>query len=317
MEKERSSSKDTTSNLFNRYVWLVDTIYRAGLITFEEINERWIRSSLNSLGDEFPIKTFHNHRNAIEQMFDINIECNKRGGYTYYIENSDDMERGGVRTWLLNTFAVNNLINESHKLKHRILFEHIPSGQQYLTPIIEAMRESVSVEISYQGYWHDEPFTVEVEPYCVKIFRQRWYMVAFNPLKKMVMTYSLDRVSSIRLMDRKFIFPSSFNPEEYFHNSFGITNYGKAEEVKIKVWHNDKKHRYFTSLPLHHSQQLVEQADDYSIFSYYIQPTYDFRQEILSHGAEVEVLAPAWFREEIKAIVNELKKNYSKKTNQQ
>ena len=92
-------------------------------ITFEEINERWMRSQLNETGDEIPLRTFHNHRKAIEQMFDINIECDKRDGYVYYIENSEDMERGGVRSWLLNTFAVNNLINESHKIKERIQFE--------------------------------------------------------------------------------------------------------------------------------------------------------------------------------------------------
>lgn len=62
------------------------------------------------------------------------------------------MERGDARQWLLNTFAVNNLINESHKLKNRILFEHIPSGQQFLTPIIEAMLDNMTIEITYQSF---------------------------------------------------------------------------------------------------------------------------------------------------------------------
>ena len=30
--------------LFSRYVWLLETIHRAGKITFEEINARWLRS---------------------------------------------------------------------------------------------------------------------------------------------------------------------------------------------------------------------------------------------------------------------------------
>lgn len=124
--KTRTSSKSNAAMLFNRYVWLVDTIYRAGRITFEEINERWQRSSLNETGEELPLKTFHNHKNAIQQMFDINIECDRRGGYLYYIEHAEDMEQGGVRTWLLNTFAVNHLINESHHLKRRILSRKFP-----------------------------------------------------------------------------------------------------------------------------------------------------------------------------------------------
>ena len=87
MTIKRKNSKESTSNLFNRYVWLIDLIYRKKNITFEEINEQWQRSSLNYAYDNLPLRTFHNHRKAIEQMFDINIECDKRNGYSYYIEN--------------------------------------------------------------------------------------------------------------------------------------------------------------------------------------------------------------------------------------
>lgn len=307
----RKSSKESTARLFQRYVWLVDIIYRAGRITFEEINDKWIYSGLNSLGEDFPLKTFHNHKTAIRDMFDIDIECDKRNGYTYYIDNSDGMNRGGVRSWLLNTFAVNNLINESHKLKHRILFEKIPSGQQFLTPIIEAMRDGVTVEVTYQNYWHDKSYTFEVQPYCVKIFRQRWYVIG-NSAKEEIRIYSLDRVQSLQITENKFTLPAEFDGEEYFANSFGISNYGRPEFVKVKVFNAEKKDQYFKSLPLHHSQEVVEQTEDYTIFRYYIQPTYDFRQELLSHGTEIGVLSPKWFREEIGNIFKDQVLNYSK-----
>ncbi|MEG1693557.1 MAG: WYL domain-containing protein [Bacteroidales bacterium] len=305
----RKSSKENTVRLFHRYVWLVDTIYRSGKITFEELNDKWTRSGLNDSGDNLPLKTFHNHKTAISEMFDIDIECDKRNGYTYYIDNTDDMERGGVRSWLLNTFAVNNLIKESHKLKHRILFEKIPSGQQFLAPIIEAMRDGLTVEVTYQNYWHDKSYTFELQPYCVKVFRQRWYVIG-NSAKEKVRIYSLDRAQSLQITENKFTLPADFDGEEYFANSFGISNYGKPEYVKVKVLNAEKKDRYFKSLPLHHSQEIIEQTEDYTIFRYYIQPTYDFRMELLSHGAEIEVLSPKWFREEIITILNEQKNNY-------
>ncbi len=309
----RQSSKESTARLFHRYVWLVDLIYRYNhRITFEEINNRWVNSDLNGSGEDFPLKTFHNHKAAIRDMFDIDIECDKRNGYTYYIENSDDMERGGVRSWLLNTFAINNLINESHKLKSRILFENIPSGQQFLTPIIEAMRDEVTVEMTYQNYWSSEPHTFEVKPYCVKVFKQRWYLLAWSDYYEAFRIYSLDRIKSIRATDNKFTIPSDFNAEEYFQNCFGIINTNhKPEFVELKVWNEEKKDRYFKSLPLHHSQDITEQTDQYTIFRYYIKPTFDFRQEILSHGAEVEVLSPKWFRDEITSISKDLANSYN------
>ena len=287
-------------DLFNRYIWLVDTIYRADGITFEEINEKWLRNSMSE-GLDLPLKTFHNHRKAIEDMFDINIVCDKRGGYKYYIENADDMEKGGVRTWLLNTFAVNNLINESHHLKRRIVFEQIPSGQNFLTPVIEAMRDGMSIEIKYKSFWRQDEYTTEVEPYFVKVFKQRWYLIARNKIKDAIRIYALDRIRALSQTGNAFVMPKDFSPEEYFYNSFGIISQDNCppEIVELKVYGTQKE--YFRTLPLHHSQEEVENADGYSIFRYYLSPTYDFIQEILSHGCEVEVLSPQRLRDEVRS----------------
>ena len=287
-------------DLFNRYIWLVDTIYRANGITFEEINEKWLRNSMSE-GLDLPLKTFHNHRKAIEDMFDINIVCDKRGGYKYYIENADDMEKGGVRTWLLNTFAVNNLINESHHLKRRIVFEQIPSGQNFLTPVIEAMRDGMSIEIKYKSFWRQDEYTTEVEPYFVKVFKQRWYLIARNKIKDAIRIYALDRIRALSQTGNAFVMPKDFSPEEYFYNSFGIISQDNCppEIVELKVYGTQKE--YFRTLPLHHSQEEVEKADGYSIFRYYLSPTYDFIQEILSHGCEVEVLSPQHLRDEVRS----------------
>ena len=312
----KKSSKDTTSNLFNRYVWLVDIIYRREEITFEEINECWQRSVFNPEGEDIPLRTFHNHRIAIEQMFDINIECDKRNGYKYHIENTDDMKRGGIQRWLLNTIAVNNLINESHKLKHRILFENIPSGQMYLTLIIEAMRDSLSIEITYQSFWIDTPYTFDVYPYCIKVFNQRWYLIAFSPNKSQILIYALDRIKNMSINNVKFSLPNDFDGDTFFADCFGIIEgeEKKAEKVLLKVYKNQAS--YIRSLPLHHSQKETENNPDYSIFSYYIKPTFDLRQELLSHGAEVEVLAPKWFRDEIAAVISEQYNAYLNEKNE-
>lgn len=286
-------------DLFNRYIWLVDTIYQAHGITFEEINEKWLRNSMSE-GVELPLKTFHNHRKAIEDMFDINIICDKRGGYKYYIENADDMKKGGIRTWLLNTFAVNNLINEAHHLKRRIVFEQIPSGQKFLTPLIESMRDNQSVILRYKSFWSPNEYSVEVEPYLIKIFRQRWYLLARDTNREVLRIYALDRIQELRQTEKMFSLPKKFSPEEYFYNSFGIISQDNCppEIIELKVYGTQKE--YFRTLPLHHSQEEIKNTDEYSIFRYYLSPTYDFVQEILSHGCNVEVLAPRHVRDEVK-----------------
>jgi hypothetical protein len=296
--------------LFNRYIWLVDTIIGAGKISYEEINDKWLRNkNLNELSEVLPLRTFHNHRLAIQDIFDIDIKCDKGNGYLYYVENADDVEgaNGNVRTWLINTFAVNNLINESHTIKNRILFEQIPSGRECLTTIIEAMRDNLCLEITYQSFWRDEPNTFEVEPYCVKIFKQRWYMLARSPYYDRLRIYSLDRVLSMHnISDKKFKFPKDFKPEKYFEDNYGIITDENVEPCIIDIKVTGSQQKYLNTLPLHHSQKEIEQTDEYSVFRYYICPTYDFVQEILSHGDEMEVLSPQNFRNEIAEIVKKM-----------
>ena len=306
--KERKSSKENMSNLFNRYVWLVDIIYRTGRITFEEINARWMRSQLNETGEEMPKRTFHNHREAVQQMFDINIECDKRGGYAYYIENSDDMERGDVRSWLLNTFAVNNLINESHKLKSRIQFENIPSGQKFLTPIIEAMRDNMVIRVTYHPYWGDE-FTATIYPYFIKVFKQRWYMIGWNDYNQKIRIYGLDRMNAVEITEEKFQMPKDFEPEEYFANCYGIDHRDDPQRVVLRT--TPYQANFIRALPIHHTQQEEKTTEEYSIFSYYLCPhTYDFKQAIMSLMGEAEVLEPQTLRDEISSIIKDMAAKY-------
>ena len=291
--------------LFSRYVWLLETIHRAGKITFEEINARWLRAELSG-GETLSLRTFHHHRDAIEELFDINIECIKRGGYCYYIEDTEELEKGCVRKWLLNSFAVDNLIVESRKLKSRILLEEVPSGKRYLIPLIEAMRDGMIVEVDYQSFLQQVPANFEIEPYCLKLFRQRWYVVARSPHYNRVMIYSLDRILDLEVSEKTFYYPEEFNPQSYFDACFGIVADDDIgiETVQLKVYAPQDK--YFDALPLHHSQRTVEVTEGHTVYEYRIRPTYDFVQELLSHGADVEVMQPSLLRSRLGDIAKEM-----------
>lgn len=309
MEK-RKTSKDKTAYLFKRYIWLLDVIYNAKKISFEDINSRWQNAYLNYSNEELPLRTFHNHRQAITEMFDIDIICDRKDGNKYYIEYESDLAKGKIRTWLLDSLAVNNIVNESNKLKDRILLETIPSGQMFLTPILEAMKDCHTINITYQKFEYNKAYTFEIYPYCVKLFKQRWYVIAFNTYKNNILIYSLDRIKAIEPTSNKFKLPEDFNCDNYFKDSFGITvdGYIKAEDILLKVY--DENVKYVETLPLHHSQKEVKKAIDYTIFSYKIKPTYDFIKEILSHGRFIEVLAPESLRNDIKEILKEEYERY-------
>ena len=288
-------------NTVNKYVWLAETIHKAKKISFEEINRRWMDNDMSE-GGALSIRTFHKWRIAIEEMFGLIIENEQGGQYRYYIQNADELRSGSMRSWLFNTLTVSNLMMESASIKDKILFEEIPDGQQFLPVILEALKKNTVLEMTYQSFWRDEANTFTVEPYCLKAFKQRWYLVARSPYLDKVMIYALDRVHELEPTALHFDYPEDFKAEEYFEDCFGIIadqSYD-VETVKLKVAAGQAN--YLRTLTLHQTQKEIERDDEYSIFTVRLRPTFDFQQEILSMGCDIEVLSPKWFREDLAKI---------------
>lgn len=290
-------------NFFKRYIWLVDLINRRKYVSFKEINEAWMRSPLNETGDPLSERTFFNHKDAIAGMFGIEILNDRSLGF--YIGRSD-VGSDETSDWMLHTLCLNNVLHENADMKDRILMEKVPSSERFLTDIISAMRDFRVIRLCYQSFRHPEPFCFNVRPYCVKYFKQRWYLLGDSDLGLRI--YSLDRFVDMEELEEHFEIPKGFDAEEYFGNYFGVIIGEEPEDVKIHVVPDQVK--YFRTLPMHGSQRETVQEDGSSVFSYHIAPTFDFVQEILSHGADVEVLEPAELRESIADIVAGMASRY-------
>ena len=298
-------------NLLNKYVWLVETIYKAGRITFEEINEKWLDNDMSE-GVELALRTFHKWRIAAEEMFGLVIECERKGGYHYYIANADEISRGSLRSWLLNTISVSNLLIDNQQMKERIILEEIPSGQEYLSTIIEAMKKSHSVRITYQSYWREESNTFTVEPYAVKLFKQRWYLLAWNPYFERMTIYAVDRIYGIEIQtNKRFKMPEGFVPSEFFDNYYGIIANTGSQVQRVVLKLSAGQANYLRSLPLHWSQEETERQNDYSLFELHLCPEFDFQQELLSMGEDVEVMEPLWLRKEFAGKIKRMWNKYN------
>ena len=295
-------------NYFNRYVWLIDVISRHGHITKRDIDDLWYSSSLNENHEkEIPERTFHNHRQAILDTFGIEIGFDRGRGY--FIANSNDLDSDGIRCHLLESISLCNLLTESSSLRSHILFEKVPSASQWLTVLVNAMRDGKALEMTYQSFKHTEPTTFETHPYCLKIFRQRWYMLAKTIGKEELRIYSLDRIIDIKVLDKALEFPDGFDAADFFSDYFGIIIGHNVKPSIMEIKASAEQAKYLESLPLHHSQTAIEVTPDYTVFRYCLVPTFDLKQEILSRGSTMEVLSPKWYRNE---IIDELNKTLHK-----
>ena len=286
-------------SLILKYIWVVKTIHRAGRITLKELNEKWRANVDLSRGEDLPRQTFDRWKGGILDLFGILIDCEQRGGYHYYIANPKELSEGKLRTWLLNTYGTAETLSSNLSIHDRILTENIPSSQDHLSTVLEAMKSNNTLHITFKAFTMKEPKRFLVEPYCVKMSAQRWYMLARNTEHKNLRLYSLDRIEAVEISNTRFVLPDDFNAKDYFAEFFGIV-LDESVPLQTIILRADKYHQnYMRTLPLHPTQREIFACDDYADFELKLRPTYDFYMKLMSFGNMIKVLEPKTLQEEI------------------
>lgn len=286
-------------SLILKYIWVVKTIHRAGRITLKELNEKWRANVDLSRGEDLPRQTFDRWKSGILDLFGILIDCEQRGGYHYYIANPKELSEGKLRTWLLNTYGTAETLTSNLSIHDRILTENIPSSQDHLSTVLEAMKSNNTLHITFKAFTMKEPKRFLVEPYCVKMSAQRWYMLARNTEHKNLRLYSLDRIEAVEISNTRFVLPDDFNAKDYFAEFFGIV-LDESVPLQTIILRADKYHQnYMRTLPLHPTQREIFACDDYADFELRLRPTYDFYMKLMSFGNMIKVLEPKTLQEEI------------------
>lgn len=285
------------TELLQKYIWLVQTFIRAGQngLSLSEIENRWEgRFDL-----PYSRRTFNNHRDAVEEVFGIRIECN-RSTNRYYIDYSEDVsDEIAESAWLIKTFTVNNILAlGKQRLSGRVSVEDIPSGYLHLTSIMEAMTEGLEIEIDYQKYTAANAESLTLRPYAVKEFAKRWYLIAFCIERNGLRVYGLDRVRDLRTTSRNFKMEKGFDVDDLFATSFGIyLPEEKARTITFKVPERDAL--FLRDLPIHKSQTEIERKDGYVTFSIFVCPDKNMLMEFCRYGSRLEVLSPVDIREKV------------------
>lgn len=309
------------SELIGKYIWLVQSLIAAGGggMTFKELNEKYYRR----FGQAYSRRTFNNHRLAVADLFGIDIDCD-RSTNRYFIPYSGDvLDNNESIGWLVNTFTVNSLLSlGKERLSGRVSVEEIPSGQKYLTAIMQAMEDGKELEIVYGKYSSDSSETLHVQPFAVKEHEKRWYLVAFcheragadrrNDDINAWRVYGLDRITSLQVTDVSFRMPKDFDVDGIFSQSYGIY-FPKAGQkpVTIRFKVTDEEARYLRDLPIHRSQVEENAAKgDGRIFRIRVIPNRNLTMEFCRHAGRLEVIEPEEVRLSVKEELEKAYKQY-------
>jgi len=302
-------------------IWIIQQLMAYGPMTFAQLSKRWLEDNVAD-GKVLQRSSFNRHRDTILNMFGIIIDCEELT-YRYYISNPSALQDDSIERWLFSTLTVHGVLTDGASVKERVVLENVPAGEEYLDTIIQSMKTNHRLHMGYKKFGK-EGYVKTVCPYALKLFHQRWYMLARNDEDQM-RVYAFDRMHGVRLTDEDFVMPEDFSAQAYFAEYFGVlTDRTPMTHVVVRAhrWTPD----YLRTLPLHHSQRELKRdtadgvahTDDtgqdeqcnYTDFSFDIRPTADFLGQLLSHGDGIEVLEPLELRQKMREMIASSLKRY-------
>lgn len=298
------------SKTYYRYIWLLDTLLTKSSLTIDEINTLW-EDCPASDGQPIPLRTFHEQRKGIKEMFGVEIVCDRSHGNVYYVKNPEVLDKQKVAKWLLHKYSIPQGFATFNSMKDRVLLEEIPLGTTFLNPIIEAMQKNVELQIDYQRYEREQEGEnlqeFRVQPYALKVFNRRWYLLGYIKEKRDLRTIALDRILDLKILSTSFELPEDFDARKYFANVVGIFVNNDLPVTKVMIRAYGTQAEYLRSTPLHKSQsEGRSKYREFAEFTYRLCITPELISQLLAMGDKVEVLEPQELRDEMKERISKI-----------
>ncbi len=299
------------SNVIKRYVWLVNTLLQRKSLTFKDICDLWDKSSLTD-GKPLALRTFHQHREAVAELFGVEIVCDTNT-YKYSIASPEELKNDSAQQWLFNSFAISNTIEAGRNMKDRILFEDIPSGAEFAQTVVDAMQQNKVLFVDYKPF-QGEKFELYLQPYAMRVYNQRWYVVGRFKESGAIRNIALDRILRMEITGESFTLPEDFDASEYYAHTVGIFVNESLKPQRVVLRTYGVSTEYMRSVPLHPSQrEIATNGNESSDFEYYLNLTPELTGKLLSKGDWVEVVEPKELREKIKEQAQAIAELYRKK----
>ncbi len=216
----------------------------------------------------------------------------------------------GAAQKIMDAVNVQRLMKEESEYDF-VRFEKVPyvGGSEYLQLIIDAIRNRIVLQITYQAFYSDQPKDVLVHPYLLKEYMHRWYLVGLNNEVQELRTYALDRIQDLAVKGKEYI-DRNFDPKDYFKNTIGvIAPPGAPPEITFSV--RKPQAQYLVTLPLHESQEIIGEKGGEVIFKVKVHPTYEFITALIGFRDELKILGPDSLKEQFTGSVRKMLERYT------
>lgn len=299
----------------SRYLLILKKLKSKSYCSFEEIQEYierqvdFLQMQDDSLMIGFSKRTFQRDLKEIRNNFGIEIDFSRSLKGYYIVQN--ELENMNFQR-MLEAFDMFNSLNLAQDLKPYIHLENrAPQGTENLYGLLHAIKNNLQIEFSHKKFWEDQTKNRKVEPYALKEFKNRWYLVAKDLVDNSIKTFGLDRLTELHITRTKFIYPNNFDVREKFRFFFGIISPNELLPDEIILSFDPDQGRFVKSLPLHSTQEIVLENEIEFRIKLKICITRDFVMELLSFGDSVKVIEPTSLIEKMKQIYAKASALYS------
>jgi predicted DNA-binding transcriptional regulator YafY len=292
-----------------RYFLIIHKLRRTGQATFKEILA-YLKQESDFYGlDDLHIskRTFDRDRDEISSLFHIDIDYDPKTG-AYRIDSQKDME---INQHFLEAFDLFNTLNVATDLTQILQLEkRRPAGVENLYGLIHAIKNRLIISFSYLKFWEEEPTDRTLEPYAIKEFKGRWYVIGKETESLQIKTFGLERMKELEISNKHFTYPLEFNVKTHFKDSYGIINPDDEEAEEVILSLTPDQGKYTKSLPLHKSQKVIIDNDEEVRIRLKIKLTYDLLMELLSYGESLTVISPDKLKDWVVGSLKGALKNY-------
>ena len=277
------------------------------LKSFLENQVGFLQMQDDSLNIGFSQRTLQRDIRDIRNVFGIDIEYS-RSRKGYYISQNETENMNFQR--MMEAFDMFNSLNIAQDLAPHIHIERRRAhGTENLYGLLHAIKNRFHISFSYQKFLDEESRNRKVEPYALKEFRNRWYLLAKDLDDQAIKSFGLDRLSDLEITGIKFEFPLTLDIEARYRNSFGIIGPTGENPERIVLSLDPFQGKYIKTLPLHESQKIIKDSADELRIELTLFVTHDLVMELLSLGCNVKVLKP-------KSLADLLRDEHQKAFNQ-
>lgn len=299
---------------FQRYFCIISNIKKHNALTFEKIQTKVYRLADEYIEEAdiyigFSKRTFQRDIKEIAHLFAIYIKYDRKRK-AYYID--EETNENSISDRMIDILDIFNTVQMSHKTDGIIYLEpRQPTATYYMDVIIEAINKQQQLILQYQKFNDTHTSKRMIAPYAIKEFKNRWYLLGMEDGTQHLKSFAFDRISTLHILPNIYFQKNTaIQIAHLYHDCFGIVLPQQEKVQKVILQFDKFQKNYIKSLPLHHSQIIIEESEDFMQIALYIYITPDFITEILSFGEHVKVIKPTQLIQKVKLQLSDAMNQY-------